>query len=429
MSFTSQRANLFIKFKLHFVILSVFWGFPWAEILAHGKDSSVPPSDYRAVVDPEIQRMRVSCGPNSLYMLLQSHGVSKQYNEVCGQITMQEEGCTILSLRNAAQKLGLNARIIKCSASELSGLRLPAILHFSNDVFFGGNTKHFVLLTGVSADGIEYLDGTSGRHENITMKKFTAVSDGYALEPIDTFRFRWLFLMIPIAILVGGITILRGVRSLSSQATKAVCVFCLLSVCGRTLAAPAPGAATLSGPNQSVQEPWRTPKQDAVNVLDLYFKTIGQEHEREIIASSLPKNEAVSLVSVSQAATSLGVPLKQVRPTVSDLANFDSPIIVHLFDDQERNGGYFLLLKLNGDRVAVVNAAVATIEFYHIDEFRRRWSGYALVPEVRHTLLGSASITLICLSVYAFIRPRGGEKTTSSAIDLSMEPANPGISS
>lgn len=365
------------------------------------------PTAYLAVDDPILQRKRVACGPNVLYMLLKSFGIPCDYKDLEARLPIQSQGCTLLALQDTARCYELNTRALRCTASDLKYLKLPAIAHFYKSVFFGEDDNHYVLLTKVWDDRIEYIDGTSGWHEAITFKKFAAVSHGYILACAQRSDLPWFSFVIPLGILVSGFCVLRHSSKTKLQNTLLIFGVIVLIVIGNTRGVGAHSLQTSTFPILSEDDGWRSRTHDAINVLDLYFKVVHYPEDRAKISQYIPKHERVSLVELAQAANDLGIPLRIVRPALSGLQDLSFPIIVHMFDDKEQNGGYYLLLRYGANGVQVVNAAVATVESYSVDEFRRRWSGYALVRENgERDAIRVVGISILGFGIYLFIRFR-----------------------
>lgn len=360
--------------------------------------------EYRVVDDPAVQKMRVSCGPNALYMFLRAHGVQARYEVIAAGLPMQTAGCTMLALKETAANLGLKTRVVKSDRSRIKYLRLPAILHFHNSVFFGDNVQHYVLLTKVTDDGITYIDGTSGLIESITLKKLQAVSDGYALEVDNGTRFFGIAGVIPALVLL-AVFLLKTTKikhrttSGLKQAVISCCFLTTSSGCAAESISQLDDSDSLS-PSQV----WRSSENDALNALELYFRIQGKNICRETIKSVLPFGQ-LSLADLSSASTRLGVPQIAVRPMLKDLEKMPIPVIVHLHDDKEEHGGYFVLFRLSESRVDLVNASTVAIESMNIDEFRHKWSGFALersessVHSVRHI-----GIAVVGLASYLFLR-------------------------
>jgi ABC-type bacteriocin/lantibiotic exporter with double-glycine peptidase domain len=342
---------------------------------------SAKEKNYPQVDDPLIQRHRTICGPNALYMFLRSHGSKATYSSIVHILPMQSNGCTLLAMRDTARRLGISANVLKFSPEDVTCLHLPAVVHFHRSVFLGDNVDHYVVLTGVFKNRVEYIDGTTAQRHSVSLAKLAAASDGYALEHPRDWDVSWSAFTIPIGALLATIAVAsgrpRGRRCAGNMMAPAVAALAAaLCLANSSIAKERIGES----PAASAGDLWRGSTFDATTALDLYMRVVGHHVPRAEIADALRAVPQITMASVAQASTVLGVPAEASRPTLADLANGPSPLILHMWDDAEQHGGYYLLLTLDDRHALIVNAATAVVETYGVDEFRHRWSGYALWP-------------------------------------------------
>ena len=115
----------------------------------------------------------------------------------------------------------------------------------------------------------------------------------------------------------------------------------------------------------------------------------------------------VSLSELSRASHALGQSLKPVKTTPKRLAAMPMPVIVHMYDEGEQHGHYVVLFTVDKDQYRVINTAYMTLELVSTDDFRRRWSGYALVPVMRERQWTIAMSFGCCvLAGYLWLRAR-----------------------
>lgn len=122
------------------------------------------------------------CGPNCLYLFLklQSHNVD--FQGVRNSLTVTSEGCSLYDLKLAANSLGSDAEVVRCTPNELTALRSPTILHLRNPTSGGTKTGHFVLLLSSDSDGLHVIDGTTGLEETWEIQSIQDRNwSGYAL--------------------------------------------------------------------------------------------------------------------------------------------------------------------------------------------------------------------------------------------------------
>jgi ABC-type bacteriocin/lantibiotic exporter with double-glycine peptidase domain len=133
---------------------------------------------------------------------------------------------------------------------------------------------------------------------------------------------------------------------------------------------------------------FRTPENDGVNCLYVQMRLLGYSKKYSEFRDQFwaePRNEPglVTLASLSNFAQKLGLRLVPVKMTVADLANVRSPVIVHFEEHGVESGRFHLYLGMDElDRsVCLVRGERVVCDWMPRDQFRRNWSGYALVPQ------------------------------------------------
>ena len=128
---------------------------------------------------------------------------------------------------------------------------------------------------------------------------------------------------------------------------------------------------------------WRCPQRDGVNCLYLQLRLLGYNGSYEDVVGAIPGSpEQGNLASLAQAAKRLGFDLVPVKMAAAELFEVRSPTII-LFEELGIDSGRFhLLLGSSATMVHLVNGMYITR--YRLlmskDEFRRGWTGFALVP-------------------------------------------------
>jgi hypothetical protein len=151
---------------------------------------------------------------------------------------------------------------------------------------------------------------------------------------------------------------------------------------------------------------WRTPLNDAANALDLYLRLVNRATSRDRIVSALGNaGREASLSDVTRASRTLKHTLRVIKSTPARLTATTMPVIVHLFGDDGQEGGYSLLFRIDENECKLINGANVTLEVMSMDDFRRRWSGYALVADdARASWWRSAAVGLCVLAAYVWLR-------------------------
>ncbi len=114
-------------------------------------------------------------------MVANYHGLELGLHELRGIVGGSVRGSTLDSLMEAASSLGLSARPLRASSSDVARLRCPAILHWKMD--------HFVVLYRVRRHRYEILDPARGKI-SLKVHEFGNCFTGIALELQPTAGFK-----------------------------------------------------------------------------------------------------------------------------------------------------------------------------------------------------------------------------------------------
>ena len=127
-----------------------------------------------------LQTETTECGLACLAMVASFHGNRVDLNILRRRHSVSLKGATLKALMQAAGQLKLSCRALRFELHNLPELRLPAIVHWDMD--------HFVVLSRVTAKGIEVHDPANGRRR-FTMAEASMHLTGIALElaPMDGF--------------------------------------------------------------------------------------------------------------------------------------------------------------------------------------------------------------------------------------------------
>jgi hypothetical protein len=132
----------------------------------------------RGALAPSVEADSPDCGANSLYVFLRLHNVGCSLADVRDEVRVTDHGASMRELKEAAGRHGLDAVVLSASPAELF-TRLPAIARLSAT---GGEDRgHYVVVTRADENGVQLIDGTTGRLNQVARAAFEREFSGYAL--------------------------------------------------------------------------------------------------------------------------------------------------------------------------------------------------------------------------------------------------------
>jgi Peptidase C39 family len=170
----------------------------------------------------KIWRTGQCCGINSLYLALRLQAPDNEisYEAIEKRLPQDRPGNSMTEMCQCAESFGVKAKVLKLTPETLTQDRLPAIAHFEEEK---GKLGHFVVVTAVGEDGVEYIDGTSAILQVVPMSYFRQEWDGYTIVFAKRQHLQPLYV---VAILLGalslGVTLwnwrryLAGVRTIAT---------------------------------------------------------------------------------------------------------------------------------------------------------------------------------------------------------------------
>lgn len=171
----------------------------------------------------------------------------------------------------------------------------------------------------------------------------------------------------------------------------------------------------------SMQElDWRNKDREGINVLYLQLKLAGYEGSYEDFSRHIHvhvEGSFDSLKSLSDLSRSIGFPLSVSHLTFSELNSLDTPVVVHMDVESEERGYFALHVTSNTHSTGVVGGPWFRWMQFSNDDFRRNWSGYALVqasPSNRSTyvkILLILAVAFLFVPIFARIYNRALDRT------------------
>jgi ABC-type bacteriocin/lantibiotic exporter with double-glycine peptidase domain len=131
---------------------------------------------------------------------------------------------------------------------------------------------------------------------------------------------------------------------------------------------------------------WRCASNGGINALYCYLSVNGvsckyadllREQKKEV------KNRQHTALTLVHLAAKYGLPLQTVSITENELSLCTFPVIVHMDGESPEAGAFLLILTMSDKAVDYVNGPSATIHEMTRENFRRVWSGIALLPVTR----------------------------------------------
>lgn len=127
---------------------------------------------------------------------------------------------------------------------------------------------------------------------------------------------------------------------------------------------------------------WRRAEWDGVNCLYLQMRVLGVRLPYEkFLDRVLAAEDVDSFAGLEKLGRESGCSVITVRSSFKAIREARVPIVAHMEDDTPgRGGGFVLLLGFNDGFVSMIDGRTVGATQMSEDEFRRAWSGYALVP-------------------------------------------------
>jgi hypothetical protein len=155
---------------------------------------------------------------------------------------------------------------------------------------------------------------------------------------------------------------------------------------------------------------WRDQRSGGINALYCYLRLHGAKvefkefHQKHL--SALGTNEE-NVLTLCRLAEEYGVALKPYTLTVDELRRSSMPLVVHMDGETPDTGAFLLLFQIDGNRMYFMNGPSASIHSMMLEDFRRVWSGIALLPlsgRRSEMLLGGLGLVAGLFTSWGYIR-------------------------
>jgi hypothetical protein len=331
-----------------------------------------------------------SCGPNSLYLFLRLHNQEITLDEVNKVVPLGTHGTSLLQLKDSAAQLGVQTRIFRCTWDDLVHCPKPAIAYLNQ--FNEAVAGHYVVVLAADHEkNVDFIDGSDGVLYHNRHGFFTQGWTGYLLIPASHSESHWdivitlaFWASIGLAVWLTGPSVRLSVTQpwqVGHNSLRAWFVVCGLGIL------LCPGGArsvqpSLSGSqSDSFTEYWRTHENDGLTclyvLLSLEGDTVNYADLRKEIMERGSDHDRTGMVALRQAGQHHGLNLDIRKCSIKEMTADHLPVIA-LTEEAQETGAFVVVLWLAGDRCGILDG-YGRYNQVSVDDFRRRFTGYALV--------------------------------------------------
>lgn len=368
----------------------------------------------QAPQDAAVQE-RTTCGPRAVVVLARLMGVSLDYQKVRREIGLSDRGTSIAEVGRVLKAHGIDCTIRRLDPTQLLTCPTPLIVHHVPR--FGTPDGHFLVLTEVGQEGLTAIDPMLGKAVRWKWSSFSDAWSGFAVIPVKRTRLAFGPLGGLLALAV-HLTAFAALALSARRPSRAA------SPAGRPLRsalllfASAPvlhlghGGASRAGPVI------RSHARDGLNAAALLAGLRGRAGATPGRPAA-PGEEPRSFKDVQAWL----VKEHSIRSSVYSLdygglaeaVERSGPVVVHLRHRDKTAGNFYVVLDMGPEYVTVVQTGLLVVNAVPIEDFRRRWTGHALVPVPDQgaalspkVVLGVAIAVVISRAGYRLARRRTG---------------------
>jgi len=130
--------------------------------------------------------------------------------------------------------------------------------------------------------------------------------------------------------------------------------------------------------------PWRCPANGGINALYCYLRINGVSCPYSELLREQEEQKGTRVhtaATLVQIAARKGLPLQSVSLTMDELLSCSLPVIIHMDGESPEAGAFMLVFAASDYAVDYVNGPSTEIHEMDREDFRRVWSGIALVPK------------------------------------------------
>ena len=129
---------------------------------------------------------------------------------------------------------------------------------------------------------------------------------------------------------------------------------------------------------------WRCASHGGINVLYCYLCVNGVKCRYSDLSKEQTEEVGTGFctaATLSHLAAKHGLILQPAELTMKELNSTPCPVIVHMDGESPQTGAFLLIISITNKHINYINGPSATIESMSPEDFRRVWSGIAMVPK------------------------------------------------
>jgi predicted double-glycine peptidase len=355
---------------------------------------------------------RVSCGPRVVYALARRLGYNVTYETVRRRMQLMDDGVAIQDVKKALNDLDIACSVRRLDPTQLYSCPTPLIVHIKpigREITDG----HYLIASEIGTDGVQTYDPYTGRVALWKWKSFSDLWTGYVVIPERSSSARGTGLALAAALAVHVLAFVGLVSSIR-VARRARRPLPALAGQGRDVARAVLIIVTsglLASPAVAADEALRAHANDGINAAAL----LGGIYGAKIVPGRAAGSRASTLVEVQSLLADHGVASRVRRLTYDDLLHHTGPCIVPLRFGKDGAGEFSVMVNANPEYVTVVRAGLLLVNTISVDEFRRRWSGLALLTvrdDSRAAYLAATAGVLVIPALAYAVGRRGRRAAT-----------------
>lgn len=130
------------------------------------------------------------CGANSLYLMLALHGISTSPGKVRAAVPTEEQGASLLEIKNGAIEFGLPVEVLEIRPAQLQNQPLPFVALMGQASPEDSANGHYVVVLQVETEKeyLKVIDGTKANLMTVDAGPFNREFSGYVLVAAGTPR-------------------------------------------------------------------------------------------------------------------------------------------------------------------------------------------------------------------------------------------------